>query len=305
MSHMTVPLASLRFDGARFDGHALDVDCVGELLAYKKLVLECAKELWYRKHPGRERLPRGFEERLTLEFSEIREGSVIIPLRRIVVDEQAPLDFGDEFDEAAELIDAAISAANQDRLLPAEFPRNVIPLFRDFGKSLRESETLFVQSRNRESAASYTAKARGCLAEWTDATFEDLVDVTGEVSMANVRGGAFELTVNAGQAPVRGKFSETQEAEVLDALRAHKTAQLRVRGVGGFSMVDRQLRKFIRIDMATVVSQVLPEFIENVKPIWETIAEMGASVPEEVWSQVPSDLSKRLDHYLYSSGESN
>ena len=302
MNHITLPLASLRFDGPRFDGHALDVDCVGELLAYKKLVLECAKELWYRKHPGRERLPRGFEERLTLEFSEIREGSVVVPLRRVVVDEQTPLDFGDEFDEAAELIDAAISAANQDQLLPAEFPRNAIPLFRDFGKSLKESETLFVQARNRESAAPYTAKARECLAEWMEATFEDLADVIGEVSMANVRGGAFELAVNAGSL-VRGKFSEAQEAEVLDALRAHKTAQLRVRGVGEFSIMDRQLRKFIRIDAATLISPVSSEFAANVKPIWETIAEMGASIPEEVWSQVPSDLGKRLDHYLYSSGE--
>jgi hypothetical protein len=304
MSHMTVPLASLRFDGPRFDNHALDVDCVSELLAYKKLVLECAKELWYRKYPEREQLPRGFEERLTLEFSEIREGSAVVPLRRVVVDEQTALDFGDEFDEAAELIDAAIFAAHQDQLLPAEFPRNVIPLFRDFGKSLGELETLFVQARNRESAAPYTAKARGCLAEWTEATFDDLADVTGEVSMANIRGGTFELAVNAGPL-VRGKFSETQEAEVLDALRAHKTAQLRVRGVGEFSITDRQLRKFISIDMATLVSPASPEFVENVKPIWETIAEMGASVPEEVWSQVPSDLGKRLDHYLYSNGESH
>lgn len=304
MSHMTVPLASLRFDGPRFDNHALDVDCVSELLAYKKLVLECAKELWYRQHPGRERLPRGFEERLTLEFSEIREGSVEVPLRRVVFDEQTPLDFCDEFDEAAELIDAAILAAHQDQLLPAEFPRNVIPLFRDFGKSLRESETLFVQARNRESTAPYTAKARGCLAEWTEATFEDLADVTGEVSMANVRGGVFELAVNAGPL-VRGKFSETQEAEVLDALRAHKTAQLRVRGVGEFSIMDRQLRKFVRIDTVIVVAPAASEFVENVKPIWETIAEMGASIPDKVWSQVPTDLGKRLDHYLYSRGESH
>jgi hypothetical protein len=221
-----------------------------------------------------------------------------------VANEQTPLDFDDEFDEAAELINAAIFAAHQDQLLPAEFPRNVIPLFRDFGKSLRESEILFVQARNRESAAPYTAKARGCLAKWTEATFEDLADVTGEVSMANIRGGTFELAVNAGPL-VRGKFSETQEAEVLDALRAHKTAQLRVRGVGEFSITDRQLRKFISIDMATLVSPASPEFVENVKPIWETIAEMGASVPEEVWSQVPSDLGKRLDHYLYSNGESH
>lgn len=32
--------------------------------------------------------PRAFAERLTLEFSVIRKGSVEMPLRRIVIDEQ-------------------------------------------------------------------------------------------------------------------------------------------------------------------------------------------------------------------------
>lgn len=304
MNCPTVLLASLRFDGPRFDSHALDVDCVSELLVYKKLVLECAKELWYRKYPGRERLPRGFEERLTLEFSEIRQGSAEVPLCRVVLNDQTPLDLGDEFDDAASLIDATILAAHQDQLLPADFPKNIIPLFRDFGKSLKDSETLFVQARNRESAAPYTAKARGCLAGWTEATFEDVVDITGEVSMANIRGGIFELAINAGPL-VRGKFSELQEVEILDALRAHKTVRLRVCGLGEFSIIDRQLRKFIRIDRTTLVSSASAEFTENVKPIWETIVEMGASVSEDIWSQIPDDLGKRLDHYLYSRNETH
>ncbi|MDG4561530.1 MAG: hypothetical protein P9E88_09580 [Candidatus Competibacter sp.] len=79
-------------------------------------------------------MPHAFAERLTLEFSVIREGSIEMPLGRIVVGKQTLLDFGDEFDEVAELIDAAISVASQDQLLPAEFPRNAIPLFTEFRK---------------------------------------------------------------------------------------------------------------------------------------------------------------------------
>lgn len=37
------------------------------------------------------------------------------------------------------------------------------------------------------------------------------------------------------------------------------------------------------------------------RPIWEIAAEIGASVPEEVWARVPDDLSMNLDHYLYGS----
>lgn len=69
----------------------------------------------------------------------------------------------------AELIDAAISVASQDQLLPTEFPRNAIQLFTGFRK-----------------------KTHGCLAEWAKAAFEDLADMIGEVSMANVHGGTLE-----------------------------------------------------------------------------------------------------------------
>jgi hypothetical protein len=303
MSTPTIPLASLRFDGERFADHALDVDCVGELTAYKRLVMECAKELWRRANPDYERLPKGFEEKLTLQFAEVMPGSAVVPLRRVVIQGQSPLDFDDDFDQAAALIDDAIAAANADDLMPKALPRNVIPLFRDFGRSLHESETLFVQSRHRSTAAAYTFKARQRLADWTEATYEDVVDAIGEVNMANVRGGAFELTVSPGQAPVKGKFTEVQEAEVLNALQAHTTTRLHVKGVGEFSQSDRQLRKLLRVDSVVAAATTAPAYVDGAKPIWETLAELGASVPNEAWEKVPTDLAKRLDHYLYSSNE--
>ena len=299
MSTPTIPLGSLRFDGERFDDNALDVDCVGELSAYKRLVMECAKELWRRANPDYERLPKGFEEKLTLRFAEVNPGSAVVPLRRVALQ----LDFDDEFDQAAALIDDAIAAADADELLPTALPRNVIPFFRDFGRSLREAETLFVQSRHRSTAAPYTAKARRILADWTEATYEDVVDAVGEVNMANVRGGASDLTVVPGQPPVKGKFSEAQEAEVLTALQSHATTRLHVKGVGEFSQADRQLRKLLRVDSVAAATTTEPAYVEGIKPIWETLAELGASVPDEVWEQVPTDLAKRLDHYLYSSNE--
>lgn len=301
MNPTTTLLATLTFDGKRFDNHALDVDCVGELTAYKKLVLECAKELWRRDNPDRERLAKGFEERFMLQFSEITEGSAAVPLYRIETREQGELDLGQhdraairEFDQAAELIDEAVHAADKGERLPTTFPKNVIPLFRDFGKSLRDDETLFLQARHRDTPVSYTSRARRCLAEWSDAAYEDRVDVTGEVNMANVRGGAFELLLDANLPPVRGRFSETQEAQVLEALHDHRTAWLRVQGIGEFSRSDRLLRKFLSVDAVSVAPAAGQAFVEDAKPIWETIAEIGASAPDEAWAEVPSELSIRI-----------
>ena len=41
--------------------------------------------------------------------------------------------------------------------------------------------------------------------------------------------------------------------------------------------------------------------VKDDRPIWEIIAEIGRSVPDEAWEDVPTDLSKNLDHYLYGA----
>jgi Arc/MetJ-type ribon-helix-helix transcriptional regulator len=37
------------------------------------------------------------------------------------------------------------------------------------------------------------------------------------------------------------------------------------------------------------------------KPIWEVFQEISASVPDEVWDALPTDLSEQHDHYVYGT----
>jgi len=300
---ITFELASLRFDGKRFEGHALDVECTQELIAYRTLILECAKELWRRKNQGRVRLPKGFEEGFRLQFNRLDPGSAVVPLQRVRVADQSELDFGnlDEFDEAADLIDAAITAANEDQLLPDALPSNVIPLFRDFGKSLHADEVLFTRSRHGSKDAAYTAKARKRLAEWVGETYEDVVDVIGEVRMANVGPGNFTLQLEKAETLVGGRFSPEQEAEVLDALRNHRAVRLRVQGTAEFATSDRQIKRFSRVDKVETAVLSDQEFDEMAVPIWEQLAAIGESAPLGAWDSVPTDLSKRIDDIVYRS----
>ncbi len=301
MAHeTTIDLATLRFDGERFAGHALDVDCVQELIAYRNIILECAKELWKRNHPDRVRLPKRFEEGFRLQFDRIDDGSAVVPLQRIVPTDQGELDLGtlDEFDEAAELVDAAISAANEDKLLPEALPANVVPLFREFGKTLRENEVLFTHARHSKGEASYSPAARKRLSDWVGPSYEDVVDVVGEVSMANVR-GTFSLTLRDSGSIVNGRFSAEQEELVLEALRNHRTARLRVIGVGEFGTHDRLLKRFARIDNVQVAGATEVAFVDGAPPIWEQLVVLGESAPAGTWDQVPADLSKRIDDLVY------
>ncbi len=303
-SDTTFEMATLRFDGERFSGHALDVDCTKELIAYRDLVLECAKSLWRAKYPNRSNLPKGFEKGFRLQFNRLEEGSALVPLQRVrMADEQSELDLADEFDEAVGLIDQAIRAANDEDLLPVGLPSNVIPLFREFGKTLRDDEVLFTRGRGTTSEAPYTAKARRRLAEWVEPTYEDLVTVAGEVRMANLSPGRFALLVSraGGQSVVEGKFSPADEAKVLGALQAHRTARLQVQGLGEFGTSDRMLKRFSRVDLVDLVGEAI-SYDDSAVPIWEQLSAIGRAAPSAVWEAVPNDLSSRVDEVAYGSG---
>ena len=40
---------------------------------------------------------------------------------------------------------------------------------------------------------------------------------------------------------------------------------------------------------------------QHERPIWEVITEISSQDPEECWSEVPSDGSLNVDHYLYGA----
>jgi hypothetical protein len=295
-------LATLRFHGQRFDGHALDVECTQELIAYRELVLECAKELWRRHYPNRSRLPKQFEGGFRVEFDRVEAGSALLPLRRNRDAPQDPL-FEDEFDEAASLIDAAIAAAENDDLLPDALPSNVVPLFRSFGRTLAADEILYVQARRSQQEAPYTAKARSRLADWVGALYEDAVDLVGEVRMAHLGPGSFKLQVD-GAGTVDGRFEADQEELVLDALRNHQNVRLRVQGTAEFSVRDRQIKRLTRVAAIRLQSPTSDAFVEGVTPIWEQLAAIGKQAPEGAWDSVPDDLSMRIDEVVYGQGSS-
>ncbi len=208
----------------------------------------------------------------------------------------------DEFAEAAELIDAAIAAAARDDLLPAQLPPNVIPLFADFGRTLRADEVLYVRSRGAQEEAPYNVQARTRLANWYGPSYEDRVDVVGEVRMANVGPGKFMLQVTEVGPLVEGRFDADQEAFVLEALKAHREVRLRVAGLGEFSTRDKQMRRFARIDRVQLEPAVANAYDEGAPAIWDVLSAIGDSAPEEAWADVPADLSTRIDEMVYGRG---
>ena len=102
---------------------------------------------------------------------------------------------------------------------------------------------------------------------------------------------------------MEGKYSAADEAKVLDALHEHKTARLRVRGVGEFGTSDRMLKRFTKVEAVDLAVSDTATYDESVLPIWEQLDAIGRSAPEGAWDSVPSDLSVRIDEVVYGSGE--
>lgn len=89
---------------------------------------------------------------------------------------------------------------------------------------------------------------------------------------------------------------------VLQALKEHRQARLRVTGLGEFSTHDRLLRRLLRVEQVELLSAAGAAFDADVRPLWEVLAEVGAIAPPGTWDDVPVDLSERIDEVVYGPG---
>ena len=278
MSEQIRDVTTITFSGPRFDDAGLDLDVLPELLAYRKLLLETAKQLWRARKPGRRRLPKGFGEAIRLKLYTVENESVTVRLKRVVQADEVPLfaslDQPDEIDDAAQLIDETIEAFSRDEALPKRMPKAVLSLLADFGAALRPDETVKTQSIRSLHNVEFSPDVRRRVSRLMEAVHEDRIDSIGEVRSADVdHRNLASRNVTRRRIPAKSRREyETRSVDVLhDAVHS-----LQPWLGGNFEMFDSSAR-----------------------PIWETLAELGESVPAEVWDRVPEDLSKNLDRYLY------
>ena len=71
------PTIQLRYKGARFDGGRLPANVLPDLPALRELVVAFAKERWRSTHTESERVPKGFDQSITLDLVAIDDGSAM------------------------------------------------------------------------------------------------------------------------------------------------------------------------------------------------------------------------------------
>lgn len=303
MSGQWKEVAKLYFKGDRFRDHALDLSALTELRQFQKMVAETAKALWRRANPGRERLPRHFEDRTRLCLRRIDPGSAVAPLEVFIEEQEQPELWEPEPVEVEQAIDLAyrvFRAVHADTLLPDEFPRELSAEYARWGQGLSDDETLEFAPTGK-SATRVTACERERLITLAEPPYQDEVDITGQVLEADVRQRKFQLWHND-QTSIHVSFTEDQETEITTALKDHKSVRLRVRGRGEFRP-EGTLRRISEVDTLVLVKVEEPEFDSNAPAIEDVLAALAKEVPESEWDKLPRDLTDRLDHYLYGVDE--
>lgn len=286
------------FKGPRFDDGALDVEVMAELSAYRALVVRLAEEIWRRNHQDRQRLPRRFEDDFRLRCTRIEPGSSVAVLQR---NRNTPdqLDFvatdDDAFDEAIVLLSAAMNAANDGVALPSSFPRKVLPLFRSWGRELREGETIELRSRKHPNVqAQYSASTRAQMLSMIDVAYQDAAESVGHVLATSIRHGRFELYPDPTSSyGIDVPLSHEHEQVVLSALSAYSDAKVAVKGRAAFSG-DGRIIRFTEVESVQTIDA---SPVDN-SQLWAQLAALSASVDSSVWDGVPADASQRVDAYL-------
>lgn len=296
-------VTTITFKGPRFDDHALDITVLSEFLAYRELLVETAKELWYAANPKKKKLPDGFESRLTLQLREIRPGSVACPLLRDsdTDPDDLPLEVEDEYSKAARIIEMVMDSADRSQAPSSDLPAVVIPLFEKLGKTLRPDEWMEFQSSGNRSPVRWNEESRNRVQEWASHSYTDSVDYIGEVTRADVEGCSFTLKLDSGDR-VPGKFSPEQESDVTSALHDHKNVRVRVSGRAEFFYATGKPKRFVDVSSIVIVPETAPEAVPGERPFWEIILEIGSQIPDSELALLPPDGAENHDRYLNGKG---
>ena len=234
-----------RLRGARFADGEIPLQVLGDLTALREMIVAVAKWRYISENPNRQRVPRGFAEKIDLKLSGIGDGSAVPIITISSIErtlEGTGLPYQEFFELARDDIASVIATASENGHVPKRegFPNELLAYFNRIGRSLRDGESLELPMPNSSAAARLTSESRRRLLQRSTITeFTQEVTLRGVVSEADQGRMTFELQqVYGGKiaCPMPDQHRETIIA-VFDGFR--ENSRILVQGIGRY---DRQNR---------------------------------------------------------------
>jgi len=233
--------------GARFDGHAVPLTVLPEFTAYRELVLEVARGLFFKENSERQRVPKGFEDGFDLVLRDIKEGSAVaaLELRSKPAEGQLKLQVTRAptyFERARDVVNLTIEAMNTGRPAPADFPLEAVRCFNNFGRTLRDDESIEMQGPSDGIKVTYTRKVRKRLVLLKEGTYEDSVEISGRVVQFDTQRRMFGVLVDGNTVTGFLDGLGPRHLGIVRSAAVHTELRVCVTGVGAYDSLDRLVR---------------------------------------------------------------
>lgn len=232
----------VRFAGGRFDSHTIPFDVLPDLAAYRDLIVEIAKHLYRQRNPDRQRVPKRFAESFQLGLAAVRRGNSATALAMrfdppVELSAQPDLGFPlhfEYFDDARNLFDQVIAAANDDLPMPGDLPREMLGGFNRFGQSLKVGEHAEL-SHESSNPVRYDGETRKRIVLSANPTYEDSVDQRFTITGGDLHTIMVHVVADDGS---HYDF-RVDTVEVCEKAISRRRHQVRVVGTGQYDKQDR------------------------------------------------------------------
>lgn len=231
-----------RLVGKRFENHSVPVEVLKDWVAFEGLIVEAARWLYLEENPGRKRTPRGFAQSFSLGLSQIESGSAVAVLER---PEQGSVlhfdDVQDWFDKARDRVIATIAAVGAGKPLDGLLPKSLLGYFDQFGRSLRDDESIEFSTELTAPPVVYNNRIRKILVLKSSTVYRTEEAIRGAMSELNLENQTFLLKLISGERVV-GHFSDELRDAALSALGAYGESLVMVEGAVVRDQADTRKR---------------------------------------------------------------
>ena len=233
---MKTPFLNPKLDGTRFDEHSVPLGFLKDWAAFEELIVDVARALYLSENPERKRVPGGFYDSFALHLSRIDEGSAVPVIDQVRPDANAKLT--GLFERSRDLVLGTIAAAAIGAAIPAEFPRECLAYFDQFGKSLRPDEQIELVVPGKQGAVTYDATARKKLVLLGAPEYRQIAILRGRVTAVDVEKHTFMLTLVVGDR-VHGETPADYAKAIHAALDPNGSTKVVIRGLVVYDPNDR------------------------------------------------------------------
>lgn len=251
-------IAAMRLSGARFNPEGMPADSLVEVAAFEDILRSLVRLYWFDRHPGRKRMPKGYDNEITLRLTAIGEGSAVPVLEYASTlradDMFGPYEIKQDYERAVSAVGDFITYGFTDKgQIPADIRRLPANKVKKFGQTMQKGEAIQVSATEPaewDSVTCYTPAARSHALVGLLGSFTQRVTVEGQVIDFNVATGRLIVRDRDRKGDIPVPYLESGVNVSIDSAR--QLFECQAEGIGEFN-ADGRLTRLASVSSLNVI----------------------------------------------------